>query len=204
MLEKETAKVRLVASVKNTVVKFEELVTKHLNGTSEADAETNVRLNDGIPAFEVYSINIKDWFTNGDSNKDGLLGDGDDWNKPVGLTGLNVLEGTMMAGEFLVSAAKHASANTFELQLLDANGNITKSWNVAIPAGSIDTDNTKYQYNIYRNHLYGIGEKTLDNPGDPTTPGGEDKENPEDLSKDQDIILNISSDWEVIHKLELE
>lgn len=202
ILDKPTAKVRLVASVKNTTANLGNATPKQINGSVPAVAD--VKFENGTPAFEVYSANILDWFSEGDKNADGFFGAGDTWNIPTGLAGLNVLDGTIMAGEFLVSAAKHASANTFELQLLATDGSITKSWNVAIPAGSTDVENTRHQYNIYRNHLYGIGEKTLDNPEDPTTPGGEDKENPEDLSKDQDIIINISSEWEVLHKLELE
>lgn len=125
------------------------------------------------------------------------------WINPKLAAGLKVKVGTIMAGEFLVASKKHNSWDTFELQLLTADGKITKSWKVATPNIS-GGESSKYRYDIYRNHLYGIGEKTLDNPEDPTTPGGEDKENPEDLSKDQDIILNISSDWELIHKLELD
>ena len=80
-----------------------------------------------------------------------------------------------------------------------------------------------YVYNIYRNHLYSLGLKTNDIEGgddptdededgnpDPVDPkpepdpdgSGEDPEDqPEDLSKGQNLLLNVNSNWEIIHQM---
>lgn len=83
---------------------------------------------------------------------------------------------------------------------------------------TITNDVSTLVYNIYRNHLYSLGLKTNDiegggEPGttdpdpkpepDPDTdPDPEDK--PEDLSKGQDLLINVNDNWEVIHKMEID
>lgn len=210
VLGDKTDRVRLVASVKNTVAKFVEPQLTQVNGDIPATGESGVQFKEHADsnldelAFEVYSAKVSEWFLNGDTNNNGLLDAADEgWINPKLAAGLKVKVGTIMAGEFLVASKKHNSWDTFELQLLTADGKITKSWKVATPNIS-GGESSKYRYDIYRNHLYGIGEKTADAPEDPENPIEPGKENPEDLSKNQDIIINISSEWEVLHKLELE
>lgn len=52
-------------------------------------------------------------------------------------------------------------------------------------------------YSLVRNHLYGIGAKATDefNP---------DKDEPQDLSTGQNLILKVNDNWELIHKMEVE
>ena len=56
---------------------------------------------------------------------------------------------------------------------------------------------TRESYSLVRNHLYSVGEKATDewNP---------DKDEPEDLSKGQSLILKVNDNWELIHKMEIE
>ena len=55
----------------------------------------------------------------------------------------------------------------------------------------------KTSYSLVRNHLYGIGAKATDeyNP---------DKDEPQDLSTGQNLILQVNDNWELIHKMEVE
>ena len=112
-----------------------------------------------------------------------------------------------------------------ELQLLDDEGNIIKHWTVSIPESDVNSDtqngNVADQsasiFNVVRNHMYNLGVKTSTgtettpdpskpdpdpskpDPSDPT-PGTDE---PEDLSKSQNLILKVNDNWEFIHKMEL-
>lgn len=80
-------------------------------------------------------------------------------------------------------------------------------------------------FNIVRNHLYNLGVKTTHTPAedtnndgkiddedenddeDPnpdTTPDDTDGDDPQDLSKAQELILKVNDNWELIHKMELD
>ena len=197
--DKETVKIRLVASAKNTEVQFLPNAEYQVNGKTPA-TPADAKLKNGSDAFMVYEADVKEWFKFGDTNGSGFLGNGDDdWESQLPQNGVKILDNTILIGNFLVPVAKHDTNNTFELQLLDADGTITKTWNVGIQDNKIISGDTKHRYGIYRNHLYGIGKKTLNNP---VTPG--DGEEPIDLSRDQDIFIDINSTWDVIHNLELE
>ena len=113
-----------------------------------------------------------------------------------------------MAGEFVIpfNRLENQAVNTFELQLVgsDQNGDkILKKWNVKLDAQSIDTDkgDNEYIFNIYRNHLYQIGQRGGgDSPVDP----GTDPDKPQPLDKDQELTIKINDQWEFIHDLEID
>lgn len=144
-----------------------------------------------------------------------------------------LVAGSVFAGEFIIPFLQVSRTNTFELQLLDKNNNILKTWNVQVPtkvtggseknknniaAGITATwaDDTDLIYNIYRNHLYSLGMKTndIEGGGEPGTtdpdpkpqpdpdPNPEDK--PEDLSKGQDLLINVNDNWEIIHQMVID
>lgn len=87
----------------------------------------------------------------------------------------------------------------------------------------IENDKSTLIYNVYRNHLYSLGLKTTNiedgkDPSDPETPvdpkpnpdpdeggGNPDPEDqPEDLSKGQDLLLNVNDNWEIIHNMVID
>lgn len=89
--------------------------------------------------------------------------------------------------------------------------------------GSWSHDVSTFVYNVYRNHLYSLGLKTTnieggedpdpsdpDKPVDPKPnpdPDGGDKnpeDQPEDLSKGQDLLLNVNDNWEIIHNMVID
>ena len=130
-----------------------------------------------------------------------------------------LVAGSVFAGEFIIPFLQVSETNTFELQLLNGD-NILKTWNVQVPSGQTVTeqgsvadgidgtwsaDTNTLIYNIYRNHLYSLGLKTEDGDGgtkpDPD-PDPEDK--PEDLSKGQDLLINVNDNWEIIHNMVID
>lgn len=154
-----------------------------------------------------------------------------------------LVAGSVFAGEFIIPFLQETGYNTFELQLLDENDKILKSWNVQVPTGqtvtnptladgissdgtpTIENDKSTLIYNVYRNHLYSLGLKTTNieggedpDPSEPEKPvdpkpnpdpdgGGENpdpEDKPEDLSKGQDLLLNVNDNWEIIHNMVID
>ena len=158
-------------------------------------------------AYTVYNIKVADWFTNSDTNKDGILDEKDDWINPLKSKGyLTTQKGTIFAGGFAVPFAA-TDAATLELQLLDASGEILKSWTVAMatpqPTGqgvdgvALTIPETVQNFSFFRNHMYTLGKKVdnTDKPGT-TTP-----DEPEPLDKSQSMILRVNENWEVINRM---
>lgn len=217
-------KLQLVASNGNTGLVLGGFNSLDLTGNGSGNG-TNVKyvVNGTTAATNnvVYTINLKDWFTDvKDDDHDGLIDD-TNWAKPAGYTKATFANGSVFGGTFLIPFAKVASANTFVLQLTDDANKVLKSWAVKLPstdgqlseytlsswnsATSVfaNTPNTKDvadKYSVVRNHLYGIGKRSLD---EPTTPGT-DPDKPEPLNKKQELTLRVNDNWEVIHQMELE
>lgn len=214
---KKVTDVRLVARSKNmklTYGNFNSSFTTTnkdimyvVNGSEPAttkDAKFNGSAEND--AYTVYNIKVTDWFTNSDTNKDGILDEKDDWINPLKSKGyLTTQKGTIFAGGFAVPFAA-TDAATLELQLLDASGEILKSWTVAMataqPTGQ-DVEKatlpaeTVQNFSFFRNHMYTLGKKVdnTDKPGT-TTP-----DEPEPLDKSQSMILRVNDNWEVINRM---
>lgn len=157
-------------------------------------------------AYTLYNIKVADWFTQGDTNKDGILDEKDDWTNALAGKGyLTYQKGTIFAGGFAVPFAA-ANAATLELQLLDVNGDILKSWTVAMatpqPAGqgvdgvALTVPETAQNFSFFRNHMYTLGKK-VDNTDKP----GSTPDEPEPLDKSQSMILRVNDNWEVINRM---
>lgn len=166
-------------------------------------------------AYTLYNIKVAEWFTKGDTNNDGILDekdvltkDGEEaWINPLKSKGyLTTQKGTIFAGGFAVPFAA-TDAATLELQLLDASGEILKSWTVematAQPTGkgvdgvALTVPETTQNFSFFRNHMYTLGKKVdnTDKPGT-TTP-----DQPEPLDKSQSMILRVNDNWEVINRM---
>lgn len=160
-------------------------------------------------AYTLYNIKVIEWFTKGDTNKDGILDEKDtNWTNPLEPNGYKTYQpGTIFAGGFAVPFAA-TDAATLELQLLDESGEILKSWTVAMatpqPAGqgvdgvALTVPETTQNFSFFRNHMYTLGKKvdnTKDKPGT-TTP-----DQPEPLDKSQSMILRVNDNWEVINRM---
>ena len=169
----------------------------------------------------LYSINLDDWYKNGDQDHDGLLTEKDGWTHPEFVKKTTLVKGSVFGNNFIIPF-KLTGKNTMELQLLDANGTIIKTWNVSIPSTEVnsdpklgETDVNASIFNVVRNHMYNLGVKPSNGgtpePGKPDPdpkpdpePGNPDPDKPEDLSKGQNLILKVNDNWEAIHQMELD
>lgn len=215
---KTVTNVRLVARSKNTKLTYgnfnsnftttNDKIMYVVNGSEPAtpkDAKFNGSAEND--AYTVYNIKVDEWFTNGDTNNDGILDEKDEgWKNALADNGyLTTQKGTIFAGGFAVPFAA-TDAATLELQLLDASGEILKSWTVAMataqPTGQ-DVEKatlpaeTVQNFSFFRNHMYTLGKKVdnTDKPGT-TTP-----DEPEPLDKSQSMILRVNDNWEVINRM---
>lgn len=136
------------------------------------------------------------------------------WAIPASNKGQQLVAGSVFAGEFLIPFAQKAGKNTFELQLLDKDGQILDHWNVRIPEGekykksgdgavstgviaTAENDISTSIYNVFRNHVYSLGLKAQDtdnggpvDPTDPDTPEPDPKPEPDD-DKDKPSDLSV-------------
>lgn len=196
----------------------------YVNGSKSTDAAlaTDAQFKDGGNGYVLYSIDLNTWFPNGDENKDGLLNAEDaSWNHP-GDVKTQVVKGSVFGSNFVIPFNYAEGKNTMELQLLDAENHIIKTWTVSIPTADVNkntengnvADASPSIFNVVRNHMYNLGVKPF-NGGktdpDPSNPDPDpkpdpdkpDPDKPEDLSKSQDLILKVNDNWEAIHQMEL-
>ncbi|WP_455995588.1 FimB/Mfa2 family fimbrial subunit [Phocaeicola barnesiae] len=123
---------------------------------------------------------------------------GNNWKNPYKIKAGNTStdyptfrRGSVFGGEFIIPFAKVAGEQTLKLQLLDSSSQELLSWNINLSNsdqqvgktvtywnnsswGSFTSKDDKNSYSLVRNHVYGIGDRTMDNPGwnpDPEKPG---------------------------------
>lgn len=234
----KTAKtLRLVVRDKNDVLTFNNFnssfttaetstIKYYVNGSKSAAApSSDAQFKDGGKGYVLYSIDLNTWFPGGDNNKDGLLNAEDtNWKRPDDVK-TQVVKGSVFGSNFVIPFNYAEGKNTMELQLLDAENNIIKTWTVSIPTADVNTDATNGNvadvnasiFNVVRNHMYNLGVKTstgtttTPDPSNPTPDPKPDpkptpdpgKDEPEDLTKSQNLILKVNDNWEAIHKMEL-
>lgn len=224
---KTVTDVRLVARSKNTKLTYGNFNSSFtttnnnimyvVNG-SEAATTKDAKFKGSADndAYTLYNIKVAEWFTQGDMNNDGILDEKDalmttkdgkeGWTNALESKGYKTYQkGTIFAGGFAVPFAATADA-TLELQLLDASGEILKSWTVAMatpqPTGqdvekaTLPVAETAQNFSFFRNHMYTLGKK-MDN----TTTPGTTPDQPEPLDKSQSMILRVNDNWEVINRM---
>ncbi len=199
----------------------------YVNGSTSTGAAltTTDKFSNGEDGYVLYSINLKTWFPQLDENGDGVLNAQDShWNRPDDVK-TQVVKGSVFGSNFVIPFKYTEGKNTMELQLLDADGDIIKHWTVSIPSADVNTntengnvaDASPSIFNVVRNHMYNLGVKTSTgtttdpDPSNPTPDPKPDpkptpdpgKDEPEDLTKSQNLILKVNDNWEVIHKMEL-
>lgn len=234
----KTAKtLRLVVRGKNDKLTFNNFnssftttgntIKYYVNGsTSTGEAlATDAKFNNNEDGYVLYSIDLKKWFPQLDENGDGVLNAQDaSWKRPDDVK-TQVVKGSVFGSNFVIPFNYAEGKNTMELQLLDAENNIIKTWTVSIPTADVNTDATNGNvadvspsiFNVVRNHMYNLGVKTstgTTTPPDPSNPDPDPdpdpkpnpdpgKDEPEDLTKSQNLILKVNDNWEAIHKMEL-
>lgn len=140
----------------------------YVNGsTSTGHAlATDAKFNNNDDGYVLYSIDLKKWFPSLDENGDGVLNAEDTWNHP-GDVKTQVVEGSVFGSNFVIPFNLTSGKSTMELQLLDADNDIIKTWTVSIPTADVNTDAAKGDkdesasvFNVVRNHMYNLGVKT--------------------------------------------
>lgn len=198
----------------------------YVNGSTSTDAPlaSDAKFNNNEAGYVLYSIDLKTWFPQLDENGDGVLNAQDaSWKRPDNVK-TQVVKGSVFGSNFVIPFKYTEGKSTMELQLLDADGNIIKHWTVSIPESDLNkvaangvTDADASIFNVVRNHMYNLGVKTstgtttTPDPSNPTPDPKPDpkptpdpgKDEPEDLSKSQNLILKVNDNWEAIHKMEL-
>lgn len=202
-------------------------VKYYVNGSKSTGAAlaSDAQFKGGDNGYVLYSIDLSKWFTEGDKNKDGLLNAEDTWQRPDDVK-TQVVKGSVFGSNFVIPFALTHEKSTMELQLLDAAGDIIKTWTVSIPKSDVNNDGTNGNvadesasiFNVVRNHMYNLGVKTSNGTKtdpDPSNPDPDPKpdpdpdkpkpgtDEPEDLSKSQNLILKVNDNWEAIHQMEL-
>lgn len=233
---KDTKTLRLVVRGKNDKLTFNHFnssftttgntIQYYVNGSTSTGVAlaTTDKFSNGDKGYVLYSIDLDTWFPGGDNNHDGLLNaDDTNWDHPADVK-TQVVKGSVFGSNFVIPFNYAEGKNTMELQLLDAENNIIKTWTVSIPESDVNkvaangaTDASASIFNVVRNHMYNLGVKTstgTTTPPDPSNPDPDpnkpdpDKpkpgtDQPEDLTKSQNLILKVNDNWEAIHKLVL-
>lgn len=198
----------------------------YVNGSTSTGAAlaTDAKFNNNEDGYVLYSIDLKKWFPQLDENGDGVLNAQDaSWKRPDDVK-TQVVKGSVFGSNFVIPFALTPEKSTMELQLLDEHETIIKKWTVSIPELDVNKDDTKGAidesasiFNVVRNHMYNLGVKTstgtttTPDPSNPTPDPKPDpkptpdpgKDEPEDLTKSQNLILKVNDNWEAIHKMEL-
>lgn len=231
---KDAKTLRLVVRGKNDKLTFNHFnssftttgntIQYYVNGSTSTGAAltSDAKFNNNEAGYVLYSIDLNTWFPGGDNNKDGVLNAEDtNWKHADGVN-TQVVKGSVFGSSFVIPFNLTSDKSTMELQLLDAEGNIIKTWTVSIPTSDVNTDDTKGAtdesasiFNVVRNHMYNLGVKTStgttpdpSNPDPKPTDPDPDKpkpgtDQPEDLTKSQNLILKVNDNWEAIHQMEL-
>lgn len=233
---KDAKTLRLVVRGKNDKLTFNHFnssftttgntIQYYVNGSTSTGVAlaTTDKFSNGDKGYVLYSIDLDTWFPGGDNNHDGLLNaDDTNWGHPADVK-TQVVKGSVFGSNFVIPFNYAEGKNTMELQLLDAENNIIKTWTVSIPESDVNkvaangaTDASASIFNVVRNHMYNLGVKTstgTTTPPDPSNPDPDpnkpdpDKpkpgtDQPEDLTKSQNLILKVNDNWEAIHKLVL-
>lgn len=147
--------------------------------------------------------------------------------------GLSFTVGSAFGGGFLIPFLANGSNQTLKLELVYAEsetvaktagqGKTGATWNIKLPEAykhaicawdaakwnesKVENERSTTAYSILRNHLYGVGERPVNDPGDGSDPDPDDPENPDKpqpLKNTQDVILKVNDNWEVIHRMEIE
>lgn len=237
---RSVARLRLVATRRNQTVIFggfrgmddaydfsKDNVINGMNPRTDYDARlAGASANN---AFTVYEIDLARWFPGNpadsrlpyDANADGYLDAGDEnWQTdeeayPQG--SISLARGSVFGEKFWIAVDMtqvnpDLSIPTFQMQLLDTQGSILKSWDVvlqdfesagenrtvvSLPDGvlgrtqiaQVENLDTETCFSIVRNRLYAMGEKSQ------SQSYGEDV--PVDLSAATVLVLNANHEWQI-------
>lgn len=244
-------RIRLVAANRSDKVWFTNMITGEtetttdkkdvswvINGSQSATLPKNAYYYGSdkttYDAYEIYSIDLREWFVFGNSfadsdlNNDGYVGtedaetyhpDSDDlsgfWKNPNATTEhpQQLMPGSVFAGRFLIPFSLVSGKETFELQLLgNETGKpeqILKSWRVKVSAdGKHDVTDVEVPTGVI---VPAADQDYVYNiyrnhmySIGKKTADGAEGNDPADLNTAQDLIITVNSQWQIVHGMELE
>lgn len=208
------AKLSLYASDNNTTLILGKFMPENGAELAANGTNTNNKVVNGYTASgtvtKIMSTNLSSWFSSIVADANNLI-DATKWNAD----GSKYVSGSVFMGQFIVPFRRYDGRTTLVLKLEDSSDAELRAWNIKLPSGDVTAGNINYwdgsawattstsattsAYNIFRNHLYGIGTKATDGPSDP---GNND--DPQTLNTKEDLVLKVNDNWEVIHTMEIE
>lgn len=235
-------RIRLVAANKSDKVWFTNMIGGEtetnknvswvINGSQSAALPKNAYYYGSdkttYDAYEIYSIDLREWFVFGNSfadcdlNNDGYVGEEDAktyssnisefWENPNATTEL--MPGSVFAGRFLIPFSLVSGKETFELQLLgNETGKpeqILKSWRVKVSAdGKHDVTDVEVPTGVIvpaadQDYVYNIYRNHMYCIGTKTSDETTEGDVPVELNRAQDLIITVNSQWQIVHGMELE
>ena len=227
---KDATMLKLVAANENNLLVLGQFANLDMTDNGTGSGITTAVMNgaSAAPEFDktLATVDLTEWFiTLEDADGDNLIDTGAgyaNWQKPARYNGAATFEkGSVFGGAFVIPFAKVDMAQTLKLQLTTAAGDVKREWNVNLPTtdpytlyswnglefdSGVSVTEDANVYNIVRNHLYGLGTRDTDDPGQgtDTDPVPDDNDDPISLNNKHELKLIVNDNWEIIHDMELD
>lgn len=210
------AKVTYVVNGSTTGFLDDEMVSFYNTPANKGYVVYEIKLADFFPWISQEGKTFADCDLNGDGyvGKEDVIANNNDksdfWKNPNNTETHRqmLVEGSVYGSQFLIPFRWKEDYNTFELQLLGTGSSgedvFLKAWNVKVDESqlmkdtdvpsvstgvivTVEGDKSESCFNVYRNHMYTLGEKKSD------TSNVEDA--PLDLSWEIELVITINTLW---------
>lgn len=210
------AKVTYVVNGSTTGFLDDEMVSFYNTPANKGYVVYEIKLADFFPWISQEGKTFADCDLNGDGyvGKEDVIANNNDksdfWKNPNNTETHRqmLVEGSVYGSQFLIPFRWKEDYNTFELQLLGTGSSgedvFLKVWNVKVDESqlmkdtdvpsvstgvivTVEGDKSESCFNVYRNHMYTLGEKKSD------TSNVEDA--PLDLSREIELVITINTLW---------
>lgn len=210
------AKVTYVVNGSTTGFLDDEMVSFYNTPANKGYVVYEIKLADFFPWISQEGKTFADCDLSGDGyvGKEDVIANNNDksdfWKNPNNTETHRqmLVEGSVYGSQFLIPFRWKEGYNTFELQLLGTGSSgedvFLKAWNVKVDESqlmkdtdvpsvstgvivTVEGDKSESCFNVYRNHMYTLGEKKSD------TSNVEDA--PLDLSREIELVITINTLW---------